>query len=106
MHRCIHTGTQNQWINASMAMMLVDQKASRPYLDRMADLLDSIRGAIEQAETSGVTRYRIALDTGISQALLSRFMSGERGLSVESIERLAEYLGLEIIVRPKRKGRK
>jgi hypothetical protein len=29
-------------------------------------------------------------------------LSGERGMSVEGIERVAEYLGLEIVVRRKR----
>lgn len=65
----------------------------------MAKLLDTIRRAIE---TSGKTRYRIAQEAGIAQSQLSRLMSGECGLNVETIERLAAYLGLEIVVRPKR----
>jgi transcriptional regulator with XRE-family HTH domain len=55
--------------------------------------------------TSGQSRYRIAQETGVPESALSRLMSGERGLSVESIEILADYLGLEIIVRPKRRQR-
>ena len=69
----------------------------------MAGLLDAIRDAIERSDA---TRYRIAQDTGISEGHLSRLMSGERGLSVESIEQLAEYLDLEIVIRPKRRNRK
>jgi transcriptional regulator with XRE-family HTH domain len=67
-------------------------------------LLKAIRTAIESSE---VTRYRIAKDTGISQPQLSRLMGGKAGLSIEALERLADYLGLEIIIRPKRqrKGR-
>lgn len=69
----------------------------------MAELLKVIRQAIK---ASGQTRYRISKETGIAQSNLSRLMSGETGLSVETIERLAEYLQLEITVRPKRrKGR-
>jgi transcriptional regulator with XRE-family HTH domain len=70
----------------------------------MAIIFDAIRRAIEQGDRS---RYRIAKDTGISQSHLSRLMSGERGLGTEAAERLADYLGLEIIIRPKRrrKGR-
>jgi len=70
----------------------------------MARLEDRIRAAIK---SSGQTRYRIAKETGVSQAHLSRLMSGERGLGVGVLERLAAYLGLEIIIRPKRrrKGR-
>ena len=65
----------------------------------MATILDAIREAIERDERS---RYRIAKDIGVTQGHLSRLMSGERGLSVDAVERLAEYLGLEIIIRPKR----
>ena len=61
--------------------------------------MDGIRAAITASDQS---RYRIAKDTGISQAQLSRLMSGERGLSIEALELLADYLGVEIIVRPKR----
>lgn len=69
----------------------------------MCDLLDSIRQAIK---ASGMSRYRIAQESGIEQSALSRLMSGERGLSVESVEKLAEVLEFEIIVRRKsrRKG--
>ena len=72
----------------------------------MAMLLDAIREAITRAEAQGVTRYRIAKDTGISQAALSRFMAGERGMGVELAERLADYLGLRITIEPKGKTRK
>ncbi len=43
--------------------------------------------------------------TGIDQGQLSKLMSGEAGLSIASLERLAEFLNLEIIVRPKRRKR-
>ena len=70
---------------------------------RMGQILDAIREAIEASDK---TRYRIAKDTGISQPQLSRLMSGERGLSIDALERLADYLGLEIVMRPKRRRRK
>ena len=69
----------------------------------MAQILDAICDAIEASEK---TRYRIAKDTGISQTQLSRLMSGERGLSIAALETLADYLGLEIVMRPKRRRRK
>ncbi len=70
----------------------------------MGRLLDEIRDAIE---ASGKTRYRIAQESGIAESMLSRLMSGERGLSIDALETLADYLGLEIVMRPKRrrKGR-
>ena len=66
---------------------------------------DQIRHAINNC---GLTRYRIAKETGISQPTLSRFMSGERGLTMKALDTLADFLGLNIQVRNKpnkRKGR-
>jgi transcriptional regulator with XRE-family HTH domain len=45
----------------------------------------------KEIQMCGVTRYRISQETGIDEAALSRFMSGERGLSMAAIDRLAEY---------------
>ena len=73
------------------------------YDNGMAGLLDAICGAIE---TSGKTRYRIGKDTGMSQAHLCRLMTGERGLSIDALETLADYLGLEIVMRPRRRRQK
>jgi transcriptional regulator with XRE-family HTH domain len=69
----------------------------------MGRLLEEIRDAIE---ASGKTRYRIAQESGIAESVLSRLMSGERGLSIEALERLADYLGLEVTIRPKGRRRK
>lgn len=66
-------------------------------------LLNRIHDAIDR---SGQTRYAIAKGSGVAQSQLSRFVHGERGLTVEAIERLAEHLGLEIVVRPKRTARR
>jgi transcriptional regulator with XRE-family HTH domain len=53
-----------------------------------------------------ITRYRIAKDTGITQGALSRFVRGERGLDLTSIDKLATYLDLTLVTRPtKSKGR-
>lgn len=59
---------------------------------------DQIRAAIESAE---VTRYRIAQETGIDEATLSRFMAKKVGMSVETLDKLGEYLGLEIVKKRK-----
>jgi len=70
----------------------------------MERILDQVRRAIK---ASGTTRYAISKATGIPQSQLARLMTGEKGLSIESLERLANCLGLEIVIRPKRrqKGR-
>lgn len=60
-------------------------------------LSDEIRQAIEDC---GQSRYRIARGTGISDATLCRFMSGERGLTMAALDKLAAYLGLHITVNP------
>jgi transcriptional regulator with XRE-family HTH domain len=57
-------------------------------------LTDQIRKALAEC---GETRYRICKNTGLAPAALCRFQSGERGLSTESLDTLAEYLGLSII---------
>lgn len=69
----------------------------------MGQILDAIREAIE---ASGKTRYRIAQESGVAESALSRLMSGERGLSIDALERLADALDLEISIRPKRRRRR
>jgi plasmid maintenance system antidote protein VapI len=61
---------------------------------RSAKLSDQIRQAMDD---SGLTRYRIAKDIGMNESALGKFYSGERGLSTKMLDRLGEYLGLEII---------
>ena len=65
----------------------------------MSKILDEIRRAIQASDK---TRYRLSQETGIPQSQLSRLMTGEKGLSFDATERLAEALGIEIIIRPKR----
>jgi transcriptional regulator with XRE-family HTH domain len=64
----------------------------------MSKILDEIRRAIEAGDK---TRYRLSQETSIPQSQLSRFMTGEKGLSFDAMERLAEALGLEVVIRPK-----
>jgi transcriptional regulator with XRE-family HTH domain len=54
---------------------------------------DQLRSAIEHC---GKSRYQISKETGIGQEVLSRFMAGKKGLSMDSIERLFENLGLTV----------
>jgi transcriptional regulator with XRE-family HTH domain len=66
---------------------------------------DALRRAIEQSEK---TRYRISKETGIAEAVLSRFMHGKGGLSVESIDRICESIGARLVVEarpPRKKGK-
>ena len=71
----------------------------------MSKTEENLRKAIARSKDS---RYRIAQDSGVSEGQLSRFLSRERGLSMDNIEKVADALGLEIVVRPKprRKAKK
>jgi transcriptional regulator with XRE-family HTH domain len=66
-------------------------------------LTDQLRQAIYD---SGLTRYRIAKETGISESALAQFYNGHRGLSMESLNALGEFLQLRITLgrKPRRKG--
>jgi DNA-directed RNA polymerase alpha subunit len=64
----------------------------------MANILRTIRQAIK---LSGKTRYQLSKETDIDQSHLSRLMKGGAGLSLDALEKLAEALDLEIIIRPK-----
>ncbi len=68
----------------------------------MSKILDTIKQAILD---NGQSRYAIARESGLSEAALSRLMSGKRGLSIDATEKLADTLDLDIIIRP-RKGRR
>lgn len=60
----------------------------------MKTVSDQLREAIGAAT---VTRYRIAQETGISEAALSRFVRGIRSLDLLSVDKLAAFLKLELV---------
>jgi DNA transposition AAA+ family ATPase len=68
-----------------------------PKKKQRLSLSDELRQAIER---SGVSRYSIWQQTGIDQGSLSKFMDGERGLGMESIDQIAELLRLHIVAKP------
>ena len=68
-------------------------------------------GQITKAMTAAVkasdqTPCAIAKGAGVARSQLSRIMRGQSGMTADTIERLADYLGLEIIIRPKSRRRK
>ncbi len=68
-------------------------------------LLDAIQKAMKKGRGKpGVTRYRIAQDSGVNHTVLSRFLSGERSINLQTVDLLCDHLGLEL--RPKTKRRK
>ena len=67
-------------------------------------LTDQLRQAIDD---SGLTRYRIAKETGISESALAQFYNGHRGLSMEALNALGEFLQLRITLgrKPTKRGK-
>jgi transcriptional regulator with XRE-family HTH domain len=60
----------------------------------------------------GTTCYALAKQLGIAESTLSRFLSGERGLTLDLLDKLADVLGLKFMVavqtvnRPSKRGPK
>lgn len=59
----------------------------------------SVPGRLSQAlrdalRSSGKSMYQIAQDAGVSQIVVSRFLSGERDIRMATADKLAEALGL------------
>ncbi len=55
---------------------------------------DQLRRAIEQSDK---TRYRISQETGVSEAVMSRFMNRKVGLSMVTVDLICESLGLRLV---------
>jgi transcriptional regulator with XRE-family HTH domain len=63
---------------------------------------EQIKQAIHEGRLS---QAALARGTGLSEGQISRFLKGERGLSLESIDKLLDVLELEIVIRLRRKGK-
>ena len=71
---------------------------------KQAKFTDQLRAIVEGC---GKSRYRLAKETGIDEATLSRFVHGERGLSSKAQDALGACLGLKVVMEkpPAKKGR-
>jgi hypothetical protein len=63
-----------------------------------------MKAIIKAMEKSSKTRYQIWKDTGISQTVLQRIVRGGTA-SIETLDILCKYLGLELIDKKKKKMR-
>lgn len=59
----------------------------------MADIVETLKRAIIKSEMS---RYELAHKSDVSEAVLSRFMSGERGITFETAAKIAKVLKLRL----------
>jgi len=68
-------------------------------------LNDKVRRAVD---ASGMSRYAICKASGVKQAAMSRFMAGKRGITLTTLDALADVLGLDLVVRkpPGKRGHK
>ena len=67
---------------------------------RRVTLSNQVRAAVD---ASPFSRYQICKETDIAQSAMSRFMSGQGGLSMAAFDRLGEVLGLKIIAGHRRR---
>ena len=56
-------------------------------------LSQALKDALRASDWS---RYQIAQDAGVSQIVVSRFLSGERDIRMATADKLAEALGLKL----------
>ena len=73
--------------------------------DAEADPAKPLSGAIRRAlAETGLSSYQIAARVGITPPAMHRFLTGERGLSLEMLDRLIVAMDLEVTVRSKSAG--
>lgn len=61
----------------------------------MTSMSDQVRRAIEDC---GQTRYRLAKQSGVTEGALSRFLAGERDMTLRTLERIAPLIGVKLKV--------
>lgn len=70
----------------------------------LGHLSDQLRKAIDDC---GLTRYEIAKQSGIDESALAKFYNGHRGLSLDALNALSDFLQLRITLgrKPPKKGK-
>ncbi|MBI2480570.1 MAG: helix-turn-helix transcriptional regulator [Planctomycetia bacterium] len=59
----------------------------------MADIVETLKQAIIKSKMS---RYELAHKSGVSEGVLSRFVNGERGITLETAGKIAKVLKLQL----------
>lgn len=57
------------------------------------DIEEQLRAAIRAAP---LTPYRIAEQAGVNRSVLTRFLNGERSMTLENAAKVAKVLGLQL----------
>lgn len=58
---------------------------------------ESLRAAVE---SSGLTAYAVAKASGVSQGVLSRWLRGERDITLRTADRIAAVVGVQVNIKP------
>jgi transcriptional regulator with XRE-family HTH domain len=75
----------------------VDRHGRQPHFAKGRLMAKSIVDQLQRAiRASGQTEYAIAKGSGVSQSIVNRFVSGQRGISLETAAKLAAYLKLDL----------
>ena len=61
---------------------------------------EQLKAAIEKAEKKGETRYKIAQESRVDYTVLVRFLDKGTDFKLRTVDRLCEYLGLELKPKP------
>ena len=75
----------------------MSMKAKTYYLERLLQ---------EALKESKLNTHELAEISGVSQAIIWRFLNGERSITLPTASKLIEALGLKITIEPKRKAKK
>jgi hypothetical protein len=76
------------------------QREFPPSRSKAVSSPDSLSSALRQAiRGSDKSVYQIAMDAGVSQIVISRFLSGERDIRMATADKLAETLSLKLAAR-------
>jgi ribosome-binding protein aMBF1 (putative translation factor) len=80
-------------ISVAMIENLLEYLLFSKHDDTMATVSETIRQAIRK---SPMSCYQIAKQAKMSESQLSRFLSGQSGLTIATLDRLAPVLGLKL----------
>ena len=62
-------------------------------MSKSRSMPDVIRSAVRK---DGRSVYRLALDSGVNQGVLGRFMRGERDMNLRTADKVCRALGLKL----------
>jgi hypothetical protein len=80
-----------EWYRSIGRVVTMRRKKSRAISEQLREAIDA----------SGMSRYRICKEIGLSESTMSHFMAGECGLALTTVDRLGDFLGLTIVAETK-----